>query len=106
MSQSALLVLGERGGCTGAEQPSHPQRVSAVAALNRKDWAPKLLHVHSLDLILVVVFWPTVGLVAVRKRFEGKSYEGLLRAIRSLHPCTSVSHLHVPLSTSAKSFVA
>lgn len=52
------------------------------------------------------IFWPTVGLVAVRKRFEGKSYEGLLRAIRSLHPCTSVSHLHVPLSTSAKSFVA
>lgn len=56
MSQSALLVLGERGGCTGAEQPSHPQRVSAVGALNRKDWVPKLLHDPSLDLILVAFF--------------------------------------------------
>lgn len=31
-------------------------------------------------------FWPSIGLVALRKRFEGKSDKGLLHAVRFLCP--------------------
>ena len=39
-------------------------------------------------------FWPSIGLVAVRRRFEGKSDEGLLHTSRSLRPCVSVPVPH------------